>query len=359
MISNKQIVLNDKFHHLIKRVKVGVLLAVILVLLIILASFASPLTWVITNNQLPTTTSKITSGFLAFIIIALSSFTSYESYLIINNGKRITRGSFKKFLGLNLLFNSWLIVLTYFFTNYLLGANNNLWTQKPFFYFLLLVINMGLILLLYPLWLVVYLKVSQCHFNQVQKKSFFILNFSALFFWFGIYYLLQISSYTVFIYLLLIGIISDTGAYLAGSLWGKKQLAPNISPNKTVLGTVFGVISVFFFFIIFVLFAWFSKENFSPFWTGFFHLFQLIKDRNSSFYVLSLTLLFCVTIIFTIAAIVGDLYFSWLKRNLAIKDFSQLLSAHGGVYDRIDSHLLVVGIFLLVDIWISLIIYWP
>jgi phosphatidate cytidylyltransferase len=106
--------------------------------------------------------------------------------------------------------------------------------------------------------------------------------------------------------------ISDTAAYAFGRLFGHRRLAGEISPNKTVegfaAGLVFGFAAVFF-----TVYHQPSDVPLSP--------------------LHSMVLAAAVTL----AAPVGDLFESYLKRDLGVKDTGRVLGGHGGVLDRIDA----------------------
>ena len=114
-------------------------------------------------------------------------------------------------------------------------------------------------------------------------------------------------------YLLLISIsLSDIAAYEYGRRYGKRKLAKNISPNKTVEGFLAGLIvgvGVNFFVL-------------------------------SNYLGLTSTQSLLLSVIFILFAILGDLFESKIKRSVQVKDASSLLPGHGGVLDRIDSQLL-------------------
>ena len=111
--------------------------------------------------------------------------------------------------------------------------------------------------------------------------------------------------------------IADTGAFAAGSLWGKHKLCPAISPKKTVEGVVGA----------FVL-------N-----TAAMLVFGLIFDNlfNISHLEISYLALALVGIGSAVMSILGDLSFSLIKRSCHIKDFGQVIPGHGGILDRFDS----------------------
>ncbi len=120
--------------------------------------------------------------------------------------------------------------------------------------------------------------------------------------------------------LLLVTFGMDTGAWFFGKNFGKHKLYPEVSPKKTVEGFIGG-------FIV-------SGILGTLFWWLFFNNFQ--------WYYL---------IIFAFAGIIsqaGDLVQSKIKREFEIKDSSNLIPGHGGVYDRIDSLIFLSPFFALI-----------
>ncbi len=104
--------------------------------------------------------------------------------------------------------------------------------------------------------------------------------------------------------------VGDTAAYLGGRAWGRRPLAPVISPNKTVEGLVTGIVGA-------TLAFWLFAEAYQQWFNG--------AD--------AITIGFCVAL----AAPVGDLFESLVKRDLDVKDAGRLFGAHGGVLDRLDA----------------------
>lgn len=111
--------------------------------------------------------------------------------------------------------------------------------------------------------------------------------------------------------------IADTGAFFAGSLWGKHKLCPQISPKKTVEGVIGG-----FILNIAAMLA-------------FGYVFQVLLYAYSV--RVSYLPLFLIGIGSTVMSILGDLSFSLIKRSCHIKDFGELIPGHGGILDRFDS----------------------
>lgn len=116
-------------------------------------------------------------------------------------------------------------------------------------------------------------------------------------------------------YLLLVTKITDIGAYFAGNLWGRRKLAPNISPGKTVEGTLFGLVCA-----VVVSFGFYLLSQHSYLYD--FH----ISATESIVFGLILGLI----------GPLGDLSESLLKRDANKKD-SNALPGLGGVLDMVDS----------------------
>jgi phosphatidate cytidylyltransferase len=106
---------------------------------------------------------------------------------------------------------------------------------------------------------------------------------------------------------------ADTLAYFAGRLVGRHKLAPKLSPGKTWEGFVAGTAAA-------VAVAFFA----------------LYEDRDV---FLSIPQALTLGAAVALAAAFGDLFESALKRDMGVKDTGRLLGGHGGVLDRIDSHL--------------------
>jgi phosphatidate cytidylyltransferase len=113
---------------------------------------------------------------------------------------------------------------------------------------------------------------------------------------------------------------SDAGAYFAGHAWGRRKLAPRISPGKTVEGAIGGVLGG-------TVGGLAAKALFDWFWPSLSSALTWDSAAVMAVAVASI-------------AIVGDLMESLLKRDAQTKDTGRLLPGMGGVMDRIDSPLL-------------------
>ena len=122
--------------------------------------------------------------------------------------------------------------------------------------------------------------------------------------------------------------VCDTFAFAVGSLIGKHKLIPEVSPKKTVEGSIGGVV----FSTIFCILYGFVIE-------------LIFKDVTANYLVLG----FCGAILSVVSQI-GDLIASMIKREYGAKDYGRIFPGHGGVMDRFDSVLAVSTILLIVCI---------
>lgn len=150
----------------------------------------------------------------------------------------------------------------------------------------------------------------------------------------GIIYFLAFSFGTIIgmrdisiykcIYIFIISFATDTYAYIGGMLIGRHKLT-DISPKKTIEGTIVGTIMGVFIGTIFY--------------------YTLVGDL---FFIQTIVMSFVLTILSEI----GDLVFSSIKRYFGKKDYSKLIPGHGGILDRFDSVIFVsLGLALILSIF--------
>ena len=125
---------------------------------------------------------------------------------------------------------------------------------------------------------------------------------------------------------------ADIAAYFTGKALGRHKLAPRVSPGKTWEGAAGGVLAATVWVLL------------SAQWQGSFG--DVLMQRWPWWGVV------VISVVLAALSIVGDLFESLLKRRAGLKDSSQLLPGHGGVYDRIDALLPVAPIALLITgVW--------
>ena len=142
------------------------------------------------------------------------------------------------------------------------------------------------------------------------KLFFFVISIIT-----SLYFFIQLSldNRTLFYLCIFISFFNDTLAYIFGNLFKGPKIIPNISPNKTWSGTIL------YFIFSYIILSFF-----------FFDIY--------------------LSIILSLFLFLGDIYFSFFKRFLKIKDFSAILPVHGGFFDRYDSIFflpIIISIFYL------------
>ena len=131
----------------------------------------------------------------------------------------------------------------------------------------------------------------------------------------GFYCLFMIRNFSLshVAYLLLTIWFTDSFAYFGGMKFGKNKLSPKISPNKSIEGSVIGSLSS----IVIALLFFYTTNIFS-----------------------NLLVAIAITLVVSVVGQFGDLIESAYKREYQVKDSSNLLPGHGGIFDRFDSVIL-------------------
>ncbi len=136
----------------------------------------------------------------------------------------------------------------------------------------------------------------------------------------AIIYIRDFGDHGKYLYLLVfIGAwVTDTFAYFTGMLLGKHKLIPDVSPKKTVEGSIGGTLFCAVAFVVFgiIMNTWFGTD--------------------ANFLLLAIGGVFMAVI-----AQIGDLIMSVIKRHCGIKDYGKIFPGHGGMLDRFDSVLIV------------------
>lgn len=126
--------------------------------------------------------------------------------------------------------------------------------------------------------------------------------------------------------------IADTAAFFVGRAFGRKKLAPHISPGKTWAGVVGAILAV--------LIVAFTVWQFIP---------AARIYSNDLFAAIGPALALLLLALLVASSIVGDLYESLLKRQAGVKDSGQLLPGHGGVLDRLDAMVPVLPLAVVIQ----------
>ena len=157
-----------------------------------------------------------------------------------------------------------------------------------------------------------------------------VTNEMNIFFWIQIFFIILIILFLptfeklrqLFFIGIMISVLTDAGAYYVGKTVGSIKIFPTTSPNKTLEGIIGG--SLFCVVFLSILFWYFPS---------FFTL-------NTN-----LTVFVFLIVISSLASIFGDYLQGRFKRAQGIKDSGNILPGHGGLSDRLDSHLVTLPVF--------------
>lgn len=144
----------------------------------------------------------------------------------------------------------------------------------------------------------------------------------------------RLIGLTFLLSVLLLVWVADIAAYVGGKTFGRRKLAPSISPGKSWEGAASGLIGVF---LLAGVWLWVNRQG----WGEATHLYAYLWSLGLLWAVLALVGL-------TSMSVAGDLVESLVKRAAGVKDSSQLLPGHGGVLDRVDALLPVLPLAMMV-----------
>ena len=170
--------------------------------------------------------------------------------------------------------------------------------------------------------------------NILQNKYFWLISglFIHIPFWTSIFLIanfqgtflehlvLRLSPRSTLVFMISLSALMDTLAYFGGKSFGRKKFLSNISPNKTMEGFLIALLGTPLLVMPFL---------------AFFYEYDFIR-------------LLIFVLLVSIFAAVGDATASLFKRVAGVKDSSNLLPGHGGILDRIDSHLAAAPCFVIV-----------
>lgn len=182
--------------------------------------------------------------------------------------------------------------------------------------------NSGIYLIIF-LSLIYFLSFYEIIKNTKNLLFIFLSNLILILAFFSFYYLRgnSNSSLIILYWVLASTFLSDIGGYVVGRIIKGKKLT-KISPNKTYSGAVGSII-----------FSFFALPFLNILQNYFFG--QLLVNLLQFNYIL-------LTILISIICQLGDLYISYWKRKIKIKDISNILPGHGGILDRIDGLIFVL-----------------
>ena len=210
------------------------------------------------------------------------------------------------FLNLDLLLYSVIVILIFieFKLSKILNFKNLLFFSFLYLFLIFLYFYFNLLIIFSIIFFLSFILLS--FFSDYLKYVFAILIILFCLFFF---HLLNFNR-DIFYLIIFISFFNDTAAYLSGKSLKGPLILPSISPKKT--------------------------------WSG-----TLISFLLSFLILIYLDYSFMTSTVLSLSLFLGDLYFSYFKRKLHLKDFSSLLFSHGGIMDRLDSMFLTTFIFSL------------
>lgn len=172
------------------------------------------------------------------------------------------------------------------------------------------------------------LMLSFVGINHLEEITYFFNGLSTQ-------YVAKVGTFAL-ILAFMIPILCDTFAYLTGSLFKGPKLCPKISPNKTISGAIGGLL-------------WGTVGS-----VVIFLIFNSMDAYAEAFSQLGLVYwqFIVIGLVCSIASICGDLLESIIKRKAQVKDAGTILPGHGGILDRMDSHMFCAPIVFLAMIFI-------
>ena len=200
------------------------------------------------------------------------------------------------------------------------------YAEKYTYGFLLLSVAALFIYMIYTFFVAVF-KRGAIKFSEISEafcaSTYIVFSFTAISF---MRYMNSIGLWNLVI-LLVAAWGSDVFAYFTGRFFGKHKLIPEVSPKKTVEGSIGGIVCA----------------------TGLAILYGFIVSRATDLTPNYLVLGISVFVLSAVSQ-VGDLIASLIKREHGIKDYGNVFPGHGGVMDRFDSVLSITTILMAVCI---------
>jgi len=181
----------------------------------------------------------------------------------------------------------------------------------------------GLILFIYIVLLFSFLLINHKRIDFTDLSLTFMISIMLTFFMKHLCLVAELSGIgRLAVWIVFVGAcMSDTFAYFCGMEFGKNKLAPNISPKKTIEGSIGAVAGSVLSLIVYGFILW------------------LCFGLNVNFWLMIVLGILC-----SVFGQLGDLSASIIKREYGIKDFGTIFPGHGGMLDRFDSILFVAPI---------------
>ena len=161
-------------------------------------------------------------------------------------------------------------------------------------------------------------------FNNNKRRSFVLFLYVLISLISIEIYIIYFYEKVLFLYFIILISCFDISSYIFGTLFGKKRILPNISPNKTIFGVV----------------------------AGLFTTLIISLSFNNLFYIFTFRTAIVFSALIILFAFIGDVIESFYKRRFEIKNSSNILPGHGGIFDRFDSFVMGSIAMLIINYFI-------
>lgn len=212
-----------------------------------------------------------------------------------------------------------------------MGENSNKFADVPIrikgWGYIIAVFSLGIIneitMAVFVVWLIfqVWREVKNLHKFQQKWWLFFGIGFSFSFLFF---IRIEENGLKLLLFLVILTELNDVFQYLSGKIFGKTNILPKISPNKTLEGVLGGIIMSIFLSLLLGKYLLLMENT----------LFLIILGG-----------------ILAVLGFCGDVLMSFVKRKSEVKDTGNLIAGHGGLLDRMDSLIFNAPLFYGLIYW--------
>lgn len=173
----------------------------------------------------------------------------------------------------------------------------------------------------------------------------------------GFYFFIFVRGWITILFLILIVVSMDSFAYFGGLLFGKRKMAPVISPKKTWEGFIIALLISIILMLLLIFGLSFidsSQTLKNIFGVQFQTSNEFLPNNTMANKPLWWVCMFFIIVALCVISVLGDLCFSLFKRKYHIKDYGNVIPGHGGILDRIDSHAFVISSYFAFSFFLAL-----
>lgn len=345
---------NVKLRTLISRTLTSFIILIVVIIILVFSLLSSAVVYEDNSNSTWININLNVKAFLASVLLliigGLSLLGLKETFKILNIND-FHKYNDKKFYLFCLIHYSigfipsiFILFYVYYLQNYHLNKT---------FFVVLYFLTSTAVLIYYLTIYFFYLKKVNCTPIKTERNIFIIIQILSVVFWNALYYVNVINSWVTLFLLIVLATTNDSFAYIFGTLFGKRKIFTQISPNKTIVGFITGFFtSIIISYCLLILIAStksdpLQSQILNGVWYTNFILVSTLFNKSFLWWIFVFILFAALTLISS----AGDLFFSYIKRCLKIKDYSNLLRSHGGLFDRLDSIIFITIFFFVFNLF--------